>query len=132
MAKQISGAKNHTHKYILANKGANGKEYWVYKCATCPHYLPAVDAEGLDTVCWVCSKTCQVPKGRPGKRRVKRPHCLECTKVYNRADVKAKPEVDLKKLSEMSLEDLLGDDADNPIVVAKPVYPQKTPKAEVN
>jgi len=110
MAKQISGAKRHTHKYILANKGANGKEYWVYRCATCPHYLPAVDAEGNDTVCWVCNKETVVPKGRPGKRRVKRPHCPGCTKVYNRPDVQSKPEVDLQKLANMSLDDLLGSD----------------------
>jgi hypothetical protein len=108
---KIDPRKNHIHRYILREQGPSKR--LIYRCehkdGACGHYLPAMEAIGAKTICWVCGETCTIPKERPS-RLVKRPHCLTCTKVYNRADVKAKPEVDLKKLSEMSIEDLLGND----------------------
>jgi hypothetical protein len=102
--------KNHIHKYILADIGRN-KEYLVYMCAlSCNHYKPAAEVVGLDTICWRCGRVCQVPRMRRN-RYVKRPHCVSCVKEYkSRLPKPSSMPVDLKKLEEMSIEDLLQDD----------------------
>jgi len=112
MAKRVSGAAKHTHKYILRD-GGHHKEYLVYACdfGDCTHYLPAEKAVGRDTVCWRCGDTCKVPRMR-AQRYMKRPHCISCTKTYQSKLPKpsSKP-VDLKRLETMTIEELMGDDA---------------------
>ena len=112
MAKRVSGAAKHIHKYILRNDGRKA-DYWVYSCGygNCTHYLPAAKAVGRDTVCWRCGEICQVPRMR-AERYMKRPHCLDCVKVYkNKLPTASSKPVDLKKLAEMDLSELMGDDA---------------------
>lgn len=89
-------------------QGANKRE--VYLCAEsyCTHSLPAQEAEGKDTICWHCNKVCKVPKGRPG-RRVVRPHCFTCTKQYKRSVAAGAQPIDMEKLANMSIDDLLND-----------------------
>lgn len=101
-------AKNHVHKYILQDIGKD-KVYLVYRCFTCPHYRPAAEVIGVDTICWRCGEVCQIPKMRKG-RYIKRPHCLKCTKVYKGTVASSQP-IDLEKLANMSIEDLLNDDS---------------------
>ena len=101
------------HRYILHGIGKDG-HYQVYRCMhplnACGHYIKAEDAIGRDTICWRCGETCKVPAMRRG-RYVKRPHCVDCVKVYKSKLPKpsSKP-VDLGKLAEMTLEELMGDD----------------------
>lgn len=103
--------KSDIHRYILKNQGVN-KEYLVYRCmhanGACGHYIKAEDAVGRDTICWRCGKVCQVPKMRRN-RYVVRPHCITCTKEYKQTIPSSRP-IDLKKLAEMSLDDLLAED----------------------
>ena len=111
---KIDPRKNHIHRYILREQGPNKR--LIYKCehkdGACGHYLPAVDAIAAKTICWRCEGVTTIVAER-ANCFVKRPHCLECTKTYNYTKPKTEaPEVDLKKLAEMSLEDLLGDDMD--------------------
>jgi len=90
------------HKYLLATR--HGDNLLIYRCASCTHYLPAEDAEGLNSICWRCGGVCKIPLGRPN-RKIKRPHCISCTKVY-----KDRPQIDVKALEAMSIEDLLKDE----------------------
>ena len=101
------------HRYILTDIGRN-KEYLVYRCMhpsnACGHYIVAAEAVGRDTMCWRCGEVCKVPKMRRN-RYVVRPHCVSCTKVYqNKLPIASSTPVDLKKLAEMSIEELLADD----------------------
>ena len=101
------------HRYILADYGHN-KVYLVYRCMhpsnSCGHYIKAEDAVGRDTICWRCGEICKVPAMRRN-RYVKRPHCVDCVKVYKSKlpQASSKP-IELSKLAEMSLEELMGDD----------------------
>jgi hypothetical protein len=95
------------HKYLLATREGDG--LLIYRCASCTHYLPAERAEGLNSICWRCGGVCRIPLGRPN-RKVKRPHCISCTKVYNKKDAPKIPAIDVKALEAMSIEDLLKDE----------------------
>lgn len=105
---KVDPKKNHIHRYILRAQGVSKR--LIYRCehkdGACGHYLPAEEAIGAKTVCWRCGGTCTIPATR-ANRFIKRPHCLTCTKVY--ANNK-RPQIDIKRLESMSLEDLLGDD----------------------
>jgi len=101
--------QNHVHKYILKVMQPSG--YKVYMCALedCSHYIEAMLAQGKQSICWRCGEVCYVALTRTG-REIKRPHCLTCVKVYNKRDVAGKPVIDVKKIAEMSWDDLLGGD----------------------
>ena len=71
--------------------------------------IEAMLAQGKQSICWRCGEVCYVALTRTG-REIKRPHCLTCVKVYNKRDVAGKPVIDVKKIAEMSWDDLLGGD----------------------
>jgi hypothetical protein len=106
MAKSKSKSNLHVHKY-LRHTFKSG--YVVYKCMLpgCSHYIDAALVAGKQTICWRCGAVCLIPI-RDVDNQLKRPHCLSCTKVYNRVRTDKTIEVDTTKLADMSLEDLLG------------------------
>ena len=112
MAK-VDPKKNHIHRYILREQGPSKR--LVYKCersekdgGACGHYLPAGEAIGRQSICWRCGDTCIISAER-ANRFIKRPHCVTCTKVYKGTKASSVP-IDLKKLAEMDLSELMGND----------------------
>lgn len=100
-------SKKHIHRYILREQGPSKR--LIYKCehrdGACGHYLPATDAIGRQTICWRCGNVCIISSER-ANRFIKRPHCFACTKQYKTTG----PQIDLKKLEAMSIEDLVNDE----------------------
>ena len=98
--------KRHIHKYQLRKLGKD-KTYVVYACMLpgCNHYLEVSLAFGKETICWRCGNICTIPLRQTGRELVK-PHCVKCTKVYPQHR-KDKPQIDVGKLEDLSLDDLL-------------------------
>lgn len=71
-------AKLHIHQYQRRVLGKN-KDYIVYSCATCSHYIPEELVIGKQSLCNRCKKaTVIVKKNREGGIP-HRPHCDDCT-----------------------------------------------------
>jgi len=103
----IVARQRHIHKYELTTIGTKGV-YFVYMCVlpACTHYIAQHLAVNKETVCWRCGEKTIVPRQRPGKRGIKHPICVKCIRRRIKADA---VDVDVSKLENMSMEELLGD-----------------------
>jgi|PlaIllAssembly_1097288.scaffolds.fasta_scaffold14659_5 hypothetical protein len=90
----MSGKKvaNHLHRYRKINLGANGKQFYVYRCTkpACSHYVRIELAEGKLCECNKCGEPMIITKtilthssGKP----MALPHCLGCIKRKKADDV---------------------------------------------
>ncbi len=80
MAKRVA---NHLHKYKKINLGADGKDYFVYRCMrpACSHYVPVALSEGKLCECSRCGEPMVINKitlNSSGGRAMARPHCSNC------------------------------------------------------
>lgn len=73
--------KHDIHKYERVKLGA--KKWEVYKCVkpNCPHWIRQELVAGKVTECWRCGQ--EVVMTKPMAKQ-KKPHCLNCTRPYNR------------------------------------------------
>jgi hypothetical protein len=71
------------HKYERVRLGDRG--FKVFKCAlpNCPHYLRRELVVGKLTRCWRCDRIMIMTKPAA---KMKKPHCLDCTRPYNRSE----------------------------------------------
>ena len=85
---------NHLHRYKKINIGADGNDFFVYKCMkpACSHYIRINLAEGKLCECNKCGEPMILSKeilthsaGKP----MTKPHCTNCVKRRNTADVEA-------------------------------------------
>lgn len=69
------------HKYERVRLGDKG--FQVYKCVkpNCAHYLRMELVFGKLTICWRCGR--EVVMTKP-MAKMKKPHCLGCTRPYVR------------------------------------------------
>ena len=78
----------HIHKYIAKVLGGeriemrNGKKvlvktggFPIFKCISCPHYIPKEIALGRTALCWRCNRPMEMKSYNVGQKRPKHREC---------------------------------------------------------
>lgn len=100
-AKKQSQKPRHIHMYRRKNLGVS-KEYIVYACHTCTHYLTPAMVIGKQCLCNRCGR--EVFQMRPIHTEMSKPHCVRCTKGYKGGPSVGKIASNLDKLLGMTEE----------------------------
>jgi len=85
---------NHIHRYKKVNLGANGKQFYVYRCTkpACSHYIRIELSEGKLCECNKCGEPMIINRAilsHSGGKPMTLPHCLNCVKRKKAEDVDA-------------------------------------------